>query len=147
MQGFKEFIAEDGIDYFVVEINTDLISKLALLNEGNWVETGKKNWMQRVDAENPALKQQRHVHVAKARHISNKNMQASWNQDKTKHDSKTFNSKIGSLDIVQSIAKQALELPQTAQLQEATIAGNLLLMLNESNDLAITPRLFIVKLA
>lgn len=147
MKSFIQF-REEGVDYFVVEVEEQYISQLALLNEGNWVETGKKDWLQRVDASNPNMKQQRHVHVVRAKHIKNKNMQASWNQDKTQHDSKTFNSNIGSLEIVQSIAKQALNLPQNAQLQEAVKAKSLLFMINEStSELGIIPILFSVKIA
>jgi hypothetical protein len=100
MKSFKEFIAEDGIDYFVIDMPVDQISKQALLNEGQWVQSGKKDWMQRVDPEDPSIKLQRHVHIAKAKHMRNKNMQASWNQDGTKHDSKsssiTITSKVTS---------------------------------------------------
>lgn len=147
MKPFKEFLTEDGIDYFIIEIPEELVSKFALLNEGRWVDSGKKDYMQRVDAESPSINQKRHVHVAKAKHISNKNMQASWNDDGTKHDKKTFNSKIGSISSVQNIAQQALRLPSNFKLEEAAKASNLLVQLNEAVDIGVTPVLFIVKLA
>ena len=146
MQGFKEFVEEDGIDYFVIAISENLIDKKFLLNEGQWVHSGKKDWMIRVDAAKPEINQQRHVHIAKEKHMSSKNMQASWNEDKSKHDKKTFNSNIGSINIVQSLAKQALHLPTDIKLEEATKALSLLFLINESvNELDIQPVLFIAQ--
>jgi hypothetical protein len=142
MMSFKEFLEEDGIDYFVVELPEDQIASLAILNEGQWVQSRKSGYMQRVDAENPSMNQQRHVHVAKSKHINNKNKQAAWNQDTTKHDRKSFNSKIGSIAVVQSIAQQALGLPTTARLEEATKADKLWLQLNESVKFGCSPILF-----
>ncbi|WP_148217437.1 DUF6367 family protein [Allochromatium vinosum] len=144
---FKEFLAENGIDYFVIEVPEEFVPEIALLNEGKWVDSGKKDYMQRVDAENPSIKQRRHVHIAKSKHINNKNMQASWNDDGTKHDKKTFNSKIGSISTVQDIARQALGLKNDFKLEEAAKAPNLLLQLNEALDIGVTPVLFIAKLA
>jgi hypothetical protein len=74
-------------------------------------------------------------------------MQASWNDDGTKHDKKTFNSKIGSISTVQDIARQALGLKNDFKLEEAAKAPNLLLQLNEALDIGVTPVLFIAKLA
>ena len=145
MKSFKEFLEEDGIDYFVVEVPETNVPEIALINEGQWVDSGKKDWMQRVDAANPPINQKRHVHLAKAKHISNKNMQASWNDDGTKHDKKSFNSKIASVNAVQDLARQALGLPNDFKLEEATKAPNLLVQLNEAIDIGITPVLFIAR--
>jgi len=109
------------------------------------VETGNKDWMQRVDAENPALHLQRHVHVARSKHINTKNMQVAWNQDGTKHDSKSFNSKIGALNAVQSIAQQALGLSDKVKLEEAIEKNNNLINLNESIEVGYIPVLFKLK--
>ena len=91
MKSFKEFLEEDGIDYFIVEVPEKYMPKVALINEGKWVDSGKDGYMQRVDSPNPSINKKRHVHVAKAKHISNKNMQASWNDDGKKRDKKSFN--------------------------------------------------------
>ncbi len=148
MKTFKEFLADEyGVDYFIIEMPVELVSEEALINEGQWVQSGKKDWMQRVDAENPSIKQQRHVHVARSKHTSSKHKQVSWNQDGTKHDAGSFNSKIGSLNVVQTIACQALGLSHTAKLDEATRAGNILVQLNESQNIGITPVLFKLRLA
>lgn len=147
MKSFKDFLKEDGIDYFIVEVPEENIPQNALLNEGIWVDSGKKDYMQRVDASNPSIKQNRHVHIAKAKHTSNKNMQASWNDDGTKHDKKTFNSKIASISTVQDIAKQALGLPKDFKLEEAAKTPNILVQLNEAIDIGVTPVLFIASKA
>jgi len=133
MKSFKEYLAgEQGIDYFIVEMSEEQVPELALINEGRWVPSGKKDWMQRVGAENPSLKQQRHVHLARSKHVNTKSKQASWNQDGTKHDKGSFNSNIGSLGVVQSVARQALGLSSKTKLEESTKAANILTQLNES---------------
>jgi len=146
MKSFKEFLAEDGIDYFVVEVPKENVAEIALINEGRWVDSGKSNYMQRVDAADSRIRQSRHVHVAKTKHISNKNMQASWNDDGTKHDKNSFNAKIASIGAVQDIARQALGLSKDFKLEEAAKSPNLLVQLNESIDIGVTPVLFIAKL-
>ncbi len=145
MISFREFFNENGIDYFVVEIAEELVPRGALLNEGKWVNSEKKDYMQRVDPENPSMNQKRHVHVAKAKHISNKNMQASWNDDGTRHDKKTFNSTIGSISTVQNIARQALGLESDIMLERAANVSNSFVLLSEAVDIGITPVLFIAK--
>lgn len=143
MKSFKEFLAEDGVDYFIIEVSSDLLSAELLINEGKWVDSGKKGYMHRIDAEDPSIKQQRHVHIAKSKHMSNKNMQASWNQDGSKHDKKSFNSNVASLNIVQSIARDALNLSPSVKLEEASKAAQLLVQINESsNGSSIKPVLY-----
>ncbi len=142
MPSFKECIAEDGVDYFVIEMPENQVPKLALINEGKWVASGKKDWMVRVDAENPSINQQRHVHTARSKHTNTKAMQASWNQNGTRHDSKSFNSKIGSLSVVQSIARQALNLPDDIHLEELSRPVTILIKLNET---VIAPIMFSLK--
>lgn len=143
MLTFKEFQESDGIDYFIVEISSDALSAEILINEGRWVDAGKNGYMYRVDAENPAINLQRHVHIAKTKHTSSKNMQASWNQDGSKHDKKTFNSKIGSQNLVQAIARDTLNLSDTLELEEASRSAQLLTQIDESNSgLKVTPVLF-----
>jgi hypothetical protein len=146
MVRFKDFHNGDGVDYFVIVLNEEKISTIALLNEGRWVETGDKDWLQRVDAANPSVKLQRHVHIARSKHINSKSMQASWNEDGTKHDSKSFNSNVGSLNIVQSIAKKALNLPASIELEESKIEKEFKNQINE--DVAsnfIKLKLFTIK--
>lgn len=145
MLSFKEFLEEDGIDYFVIVVSDNLIDEKRLLNEGNWVCSGKKDWMIRVDAAKPEIKQQRHVHIAREKHIKSKDKQVSWNEDKSKHDKKAFNSKIASIKIIQALAKQALNLPADIKLEEAEKVSELVLINEAVNELNIEPAVFIAK--
>jgi hypothetical protein len=54
---------------------------------------------------------------------------------------------IGSHNVVQSIAKQALGIPDSAKLEESTKAANILIQLNETIDIGIKPVLFKLKMA
>lgn len=123
---------EQGIDYFILEIPSKYLEHEFIINEGKWVASGNKNWMYRIDAQDPALKQQRHVHIAQSKHLSNKGQQVAWNIDGSKHDKKTFNSKIANLSVVQAIARQTLNLDSSIKLEETVIAQSLLMQLNET---------------
>ena len=68
--------------------------------------------------------------------IRDRNMQASWNDDATRHDKKTFNEKIGSLKIAQTIAKNALGLPDDTILEEIEQDG--VKLLTEASDVYST---------
>ena len=68
LKSFKEFMAEN-LDYVIVQLPAALVDEAALLNEGKWMPSGKSGWMQRVDAANPAIPLQRHVHVALKTHF------------------------------------------------------------------------------
>ena len=129
LKTFKEFMAEEP-DYVVVQLPMDLVDKAALLNEGKWVPSGKSGWMQRVDPANPAIPLQRHVHVALSKHTSSKTQQAAWNEDGSRHDKKTFNDKVGSLDAARTIARAALKLGDDVILE--SLQQKKLLLLEES---------------
>jgi len=108
------------VEYIVVEISKDnsiLISKL-VINEGRWVDSGSKGWMMRVDPEDPNIPLQRHVHIAKNKHINSKDMQASWNEDGTRHDKSSFNQKTADIKAVKQIARTALGLESGIVLEE-----------------------------
>jgi hypothetical protein len=83
---------------------------LNLVQESFWIDSGYKDWKYRVDPEDPKLTQQRHIHIAKNKHTSSKNMQASWNSDGTRHDRKSFNPKVGNVDRVREIARSVLKI-------------------------------------
>ena len=123
---FKEFIAEP--DYVIVQLPADLLSEAALLNEGKWMPSAKSGWMQRVDAANPAIPTQRHVHVAREKHTSSKTQQAAWNVDGTRHDKKTFNDKVGASDAARTVARTALNLGDDIILEQLKKAPQLLLL-------------------
>lgn len=96
---------EDLIDEFVIIINDSVILKSPVdLIESKWVESGYRDFMYRVDPQRPELKQQRHIHIARKSHVSAKTKQVAWNQDGTRHDKKTFNTKLGQQGAVKNIA-------------------------------------------
>jgi hypothetical protein len=129
VMSFLEYLAADLVDYVVVQtsaLDTGPI-RSALLYEGQWRPSGVANWMIRVDAENPSIRGQRHVHIAQTKHVSAKNMQASWNQDGTRHDRKSFNTNVGSQTGVQLLARKALGMADDAILESMPQTGVMLL--------------------
>jgi hypothetical protein len=83
---------------------------LNIVQESIWMASGYKDWMYRVDPENPKIPQKRHIHIAKNKHTSAKNMQASWNSNGTRHDKKSFNTAVGNVDRVREIARSVLKI-------------------------------------
>ena len=117
MESFSEFHYLSGVDQIVVLAAEEEIPQDAILNEGRWVASGKKDWMVRVDPADPSIPLKRHVHIARSKHTAAKNQQASWNDDQTRHDKGTFNTSVGSLKAVQDLARSALGLPPDAILE------------------------------
>jgi hypothetical protein len=137
MLSFNEFLVE----YVIVQAPKHLIPNEAILNEGRWVPSGHKDYMMRVDAENPAIPLQRHVYIAQAKHVSSKNMQVAWNSDGSIHDKKSFNHQMATNAAVQNIAKSALKISPEIKLEESQyLNGNLLIeSINESNKPPFEP--------
>ena len=124
---FSEFRSLETVDQIVVLISETALSKTSLLNEGRWVSSGKQDWMTRVDPPDPSIPLLRHVHIARSKHTSAKNQQASWNDDKTRHDKGSFNASVGSLKVVQDLARSALGLAPDAILEHIVSPRNILL--------------------
>jgi hypothetical protein len=144
MKSFRDYLAEQAIEYLVVQLpGCDLTPDVqrVLLNEGRWAPAGTKDWMLRVDAENPSIKGQRHVHIAREKYVNTKNMQAAWNQDATRHDKASFNDKVGSQAAVQDIARKALGLGDDVVLEAMTQSAHLLLESTDSiaSNAPVTP--------
>jgi len=91
--------------------------QLNLAQESVWMDSGYKDWKYRVDPADPKISQQRHIHIAKSKHTSAKNMQASWNSDGSRHDRKSFNTKTGNVDRVREIARSVLKIQQDIVLE------------------------------
>lgn len=123
---FSEFFYLEGVDELLVCIPETRVPAAGLLNEGRWVESGKADWMLRVDAANPAIPLQRHVHIARAKHVSAKGEQASWNEDGTRHDKGSFNTSVGSQKVVKDLARSALGLSAGAILEQRVPPQNIL---------------------
>lgn len=134
---FKDFLIEE-LDQVVVQVPESEIPERVLLNEGRWVASGKKDWMVRVDPADPNIPTQRHVHIAREKHTSAKNMQASWNEDKSRHDKGSFNASIGAMSVVQDLARDALGLPSDAILEHVLEARPQLLLESEVPEDALS---------
>lgn len=117
IMSFKEFPSKQQINEVIVEVPEDILSRLNLIMEGRWVDAPRSGWSYRVDPRNTSTHTQRHVHIAKSKHISAKNMQASWNQDGTRHDKSTFNKSVGDKQFVKKLARDVLNIPDSVILE------------------------------
>lgn len=108
----------DVIELISVMLPQALLELSGIALESHWQED-KSGWMFRVDPENPAIPLQRHVHIAKGKHASTKNLQVSWNVDGTRHDKNAFNDSLGRQRYVQDLARRVLKLDSTITLEDA----------------------------
>lgn len=106
---------------------------ISLALESVWQDSGDKDWHYRIDGENPSIPAQRHIHIARKKHTSSKNMQAAWNIDGTRHDRKSFNTSVGDQDRVKRIARAALGLPSNVALESADSDGSAITLLEEAS--------------
>lgn len=106
----------DEITELYVTLPAEVFSCLTISLEGNWKEFDSV-WSARVDAANPKNKEKRHVHIAKTKHRSSKTKQASWNDDGSRHDKKTFDTKLGQSKKAQAIARKVLGLSDSISLE------------------------------
>ena len=102
-----------------VLVSSDALRRcnLQIALESIWMDSGYKDWMYRVDPEDPRIPLQRHIHIAKKKHTSAKNMQASWNADGTRHDRKSFNTSVGGTERVREIARNVLSISSEIALE------------------------------
>ena len=92
-------------------------SRCVFVTESMWVDAGYKDWKFRVDPEDPRISGKRHIHISRDKHTNAKNMQASWNDDGSRHDKKSFNQSIGKMNRIQDIARRILEIPNNIVLE------------------------------
>lgn len=117
-------------NYLLVEVPTDVFDRLTISLESIWKDSGYKDFMLRVDPEDPQIPLKRHVHIAKRKHTSNKNMQVSWNDDGTRHDRSSFNDKVVTT-AVKAIARNALGLASDISLEHLS---DVIIKLPDSDD-------------
>lgn len=113
----KYLNSEDPDIEISVLLPKDLLKHTSIALESFWQNSGRKDWMYRVDPEDPRIPLMRHIHIAKEKHKSSKNMQASWNSDGTRHDKKSFNDNVGNTKIAREIARQILGIPDNVALE------------------------------
>lgn len=109
-------------DYLLVEVPSDIFDGLTLSLESIWKDSGYKDFMLRVDPEDPRIPLKRHIHIAKRKHTSSKNMQVSWNDDGTRHDKSSFNDKVAT-KVVKDIARNALGIRSDIYLEDLSGAS------------------------
>ncbi len=109
----------DGLDEIIdlyVTLPTQVFSCLTISLEGNWKEVDSV-WSARLDAADPKNKGKCHVHITKTKHRSSKKNQVSWNDDGSRHDKKTFDTKLGQSRKAQAIARKVLGLSDSISLE------------------------------
>jgi hypothetical protein len=112
MKLFENYEEKREPDEISVLLSEEALSRcgLSIVQESIWIDSGYKDWKYRVDPENPNIPQKRHIHISKNKHTSSKNMQASWNDDGTRHDRKSFNMNVGLVEQVREIARNVLKI-------------------------------------
>lgn len=106
----------EELKHILVEVPEELLQSRFLSLESQWKPSGYKDYMMRVDAENPSIPHQRHVHIARKKHTSSKHKQVSWNKDGSRHDKGSFDEKAAT-KAVRDIARKALQLDATVTLE------------------------------
>lgn len=123
---------EESIHYIHVLICTECLNKTEYILDSTWRHTGDRDWMFRVDPEDPAIPLQRHVHIARKKYTASKTNQVSWNKDGSRHDKNTFNESLGKQKAVREIAARVLKLNNTSVLDSSTQASNKVYFLSKS---------------
>lgn len=109
---------EPDIIVVLVDPQDSAAVQAGLIQESIWRDSEFPGWIYRVDPARPEIRQQRHVAVCLKKHQASKNQQASWNDDRSRHDRGTFNTKVGSRSAAQAIARKALGLGSDVVLED-----------------------------
>ena len=131
----RSFLEELNFDYIFLEIAKDRFDQLNLdtLEEGKWMPSKKKGWSQRIDPENPQMRIQRHVHIARDKYITTKQPQVARNQNGSWHDRKSFNPNLSGIETAKDIARNALGLPSDIALEGFSKAKHLIYLLESTS--------------
>ncbi len=125
MMNFTEFLEEQANEpeYILIEVSEQTLKTLNIALESYWQSYDSK-WSYRVDAADPKISQQRHIHIAQKKHTSSKNQQASWNVDGSRHDKNSFNTNTGKTKKAQEIARSVLKLGHSIALEHFTVSDS-----------------------
>lgn len=125
MKSFKEFLEDEQNEptYLLIEVPEEMLGTLNIALESYWQPYDSK-WSYRVDAADPKIPQQRHIHIAQKKHTSSKNQQASWNVDGSRHDKNSFNTNTGKTKKAQEIARSVLKLGHSIALEHFTVSDS-----------------------
>lgn len=123
-----ELFGTDGADalmpsfpYLIVEVDEALLldAGFPLDESSHWRPSSVRGLFYRIDPEDPALSQKRHVHIAAKKHTSAKSKQVSWNDDGGRHDRHSFSDRFGTQADYRAVARAALKLPPDTILEWA----------------------------
>jgi hypothetical protein len=118
-EGIQEAALENQLLHIVLIVDVkDFEGESICFSESRWMDGYKNGWSYRVDAENTNTLTQRHIHIARTKHINSKNNQVAWNLDGSAHDKKNFNSSISKSSVTQKIARDVLTIPKNIELHE-----------------------------
>ena len=124
--------------YLIVEVDETLLRAggLPLDEASRWRPSSVSGLFYRIDPEDPALRQKRHVHIAAAKHISAKAKQVSWNDDGGRHDRHSFNDAFGARADYRAVARATLRLPPATILEWVEPRAGRILDLLEASSVA-----------
>lgn len=125
MNSIEDIDFEETVTDISVLVSESLIPQTFFALESQWQHAGHKNWVYRLDPPNPKIPLMRHLHITKVKHQAAKNMQASWNENGTRHDRQTFNSKVGDQKFVRELAKKILKLSPDISLEDNSTSSNI----------------------
>ena len=133
----KEVFGEEALKTIDIITTDDVLHNcgLQLTMESQWKQSGFKDWCYRIDPENPNIPLQRHIHIAREKHIATKNMQASWNIDGSRHDRSSFNSKVGDDKTVREIVRNVLGIKPEITLEHYKDCNNKSLLEHRINNI------------
>ena len=127
MNSIEDMDFEETVTDISVLVSETLIPQTFFALESQWQHAGYKDWRYRLDPPNPEIPSMRHLHIAKVKHQTAKNMQASWNENGTRHDKQTFNSKVGDQKFVRELAKKILKLGPDIGLEDHSTSNNIVI--------------------
>lgn len=143
METFDEF---NNPYHIIVLFDKADLEKIDLLTEGQWVPSDEKGYWKRLDK--PKFDFEKlHIHIARDKHINNKNKQVSWNDDGTRHDKKSFNNNFVGIETAKRIARNALGLPDNFQLENISEPTTGQLLLEGVESIPSTSSIFIFEVS
>jgi hypothetical protein len=130
-------LAELELDYILVIIDNDAFDKSGIksLGEGRWVTSNEKGWSLKIDAENPSMEQQRHIHIARDKYLNTKDRQVAWIKERIGYYPSTLNQNMKTIEIAKRIAGDALKLDDNVVFEHVSKLSDILelMTLFESN--------------
>lgn len=136
--------SEDQFHIIVLfEESKDIFSDSSI-TEGKWKPSEYKGYWHRVDNPNFDF-EQKHIHIAKQKHINSKSKQVSWNVDGTRHDKKSFNDNFNGIEKAKNITRNVLNISNNITLENLTDNNKGQLLLENIQSLPKESNVYIFK--